>query len=72
MEKEIGSEAEMEEGMEEREEKKKGNEEIKKKQNRVNCASLFTLWSFIPVFKVHTRSITAAGTILVIPLFLPT
>lgn len=53
MEKEIGSEAEMEEGMEEREEKKKGNEEIKK-QNRVNVC-LFSPFGHLFQFSKFTQ-----------------
>lgn len=48
----------------ERKEKKQGNEEREnstdREQNRVSV-SLFTLWSFIAVFKVHTSSIREAG-----------
>lgn len=73
MEKEIGSETEMEEGTGGR---RKGKEKKRKtktgneggnggggKLRRVST-SLLALWSFIPVLKVHTRSITAAGTII--------
>lgn len=60
-----GQEDRREEGEEERKQ-----QQCKTKQGQ--SVSLLTLSSFIPVFKVHTRSIRAAGTIRVIPLFLPT
>lgn len=43
-----------------------------RKQDRVNICLFFARWSFIPAFKVHTRTIRQAGTIIAIPLFLPT
>lgn len=40
-----------------RKRRKEMRRELRWKRERGQCESLFTLWSFIPLFKVHSRFI---------------
>lgn len=55
-----------------RKRRKEMRRELRWKRERGQCESLFTLWSFIPLFKIHSRFIRRTGTITGIPLILQT